>query len=327
MSTASVVPETIELSGDDAYRTLREAHVGVLLKDSFDRVRAADGFSHARALAFQCVLTMLPGVIVAVGVAVTFNSAVGNAIRDTIDSLAPGPAGDLFRAAFDQGASKGTGVGHGARALLFGGIAMFISGVTAFGQVERAANRIYGVETDRPSLRKYGRAIVLTLTAGILLTGFFVAIALGRWVSDAISEGSVERSVWPVLRWPIGAALLAGAVGLIFRYCPKRRHPCFSWLVIGSAIAIALITVVSVVFHAYLDLSNSFGETYGPVAGFIGLMMWTYLSALSLLYGMAFAAQLEAVRAGRHEPRSEAKAAEGETGARSITAEPMPLIG
>jgi YihY family inner membrane protein len=323
MSTASVVPETTELSGDDAWHTLRQADAGRLLKEAFDRLRAADGFSHARALAFQSVLTMLPGVIVAVGVAVTFNSAIGTAIRDTIDSLAPGPAGDLFRAAFEQGASKGSGfASHGGRALLFGGIAMFVSGVTAFGQVERAANRLYGVEADRSSLQKYGRAVVLTLTAGVLMAGFFVAITMGRWVSDAISKGSVERTVWPVLRWPLGAALLAVAVGLMFRFSPKRRQPTISWLVLGSSITVALIVLVSVVFHAYLDLSNSFGETYGPLAGFIGLMMWTYLSSLSLLYGMSFAAQLEAARAGRHEPRSEAKAAAGE-----IAAEPMPLIG
>ena len=53
MSTASVVPETWELTGDDARRTLRDTGRLRLVKDAFMRLRFADGFSHARSLAFD----------------------------------------------------------------------------------------------------------------------------------------------------------------------------------------------------------------------------------------------------------------------------------
>jgi hypothetical protein len=49
MSTASRVPETFALTGDDAYATLKRARLKSLLSDSFDRLRFADGFSHSRA--------------------------------------------------------------------------------------------------------------------------------------------------------------------------------------------------------------------------------------------------------------------------------------
>src|SRR6266508_2779069 len=38
---------------------------------------------------------------------------------------------------------------------------------TAMGQVERGANRIYGVERDRPTLRKYAVGILLACSAGL----------------------------------------------------------------------------------------------------------------------------------------------------------------
>ena len=41
-----------------------------------------------------------------------------------------------------------------------------VAGTTAFGQIERGANRIYGVERDRPPLRKYATAALLFITAG-----------------------------------------------------------------------------------------------------------------------------------------------------------------
>jgi len=46
------------------------------------------------------------------------------------------------------------------------------------------------------------------------------------------------------------------------------------------------------------ELSTTFGRTYGPLAGIVALQLWTFFSALAILYGVAVAAQLEAVRAG-----------------------------
>ncbi|MDF2744195.1 MAG: ribonuclease, partial [Actinomycetia bacterium] len=73
MSTATSVPETYELEGDDALRTLRSTGWGQLAKDSFVRFRAADGTSHSRSLAFQVMLTLLPFVIAVVGLATAMN--------------------------------------------------------------------------------------------------------------------------------------------------------------------------------------------------------------------------------------------------------------
>jgi hypothetical protein len=39
------------------------------------------------------------------------------------------------------------------------------------GQIERALNRMYGIELDRPTAQKYGRAFVLTISAGVLSWG------------------------------------------------------------------------------------------------------------------------------------------------------------
>src|SRR4051794_17831951 len=69
MSTATLVPETWELSGDDAWATLRRTGRGRLLRDAFMRMRVSDGFSHARSLAFMTTLVLVQGTIVLVGIA------------------------------------------------------------------------------------------------------------------------------------------------------------------------------------------------------------------------------------------------------------------
>ena len=56
-------------------------------------------------------------------------------------------------------------------------------------------------------------------------------------------------------------------------------------------------------FAVYVEATGSFGATYGPIAGTIGLLLWAFLSAVALFAGVALAAQLEAVRAGVPSPR------------------------
>ena len=48
----------------------------------------------------------------------------------------------------------------------------------------------------------------------------------------------------------------------------------------------------------------SFGTTYGPLTGIFALLLWANLSSVALFLGIAFAAQLEAVRAGVPAPSS-----------------------
>ena len=107
MSTATSVPETYELEGDDALRTLRSTGWGQLAKDSFVRFRAADGTSHSRSLAFQVMLTLLPFVIAVVGLATALNvDQLRQLLTQTVDRLAPGPAGQIFTQAISQGAKS-----------------------------------------------------------------------------------------------------------------------------------------------------------------------------------------------------------------------------
>jgi YihY family inner membrane protein len=310
MSTASRVPETYKLTGDEAYDTLKRARVWLLMRDAFKRFRFADGFSHGRAMAFQVVLAVFSGAIVLIALALTLHSStLAAALRESARSQAPGPTAELFERALTEGERNG-GSGRVA-ALIFGSLAMLIAGASAMGQVERAANRIYGIEADRPIVQKYRLAVAMALTAGTLSVVYFILFTAGSdWTENVI--GSRWRDSWTVLRWPVSILFLTVSVSVVFKASPRRRQPGFSWLAVGAGIAVIASLTVSLLLRAYIQASKSFGSTYGPLAGFMGVMLWAYLSAVTLFYGLAFAAQLEAVRAGVDEPRSETKRRQSE---------------
>jgi len=300
MSTAAAVPETRGLEGDDAVETLKGVGISHLVRDSFIRFRRADAFSHSRALAFQLVLTLLPALIAVVGFALVLDQeSFSRVLESTFKDLAPGPAGEVLTQTIESSSDSG-GI-----ALFLGLVIAIVSGATAMGQIERGANRIYGVERDRPSVAKYTRATLLALSAGIAMFGALVLVVAGSELRSALTENGwsdVLGTVWSVARWPLGAILVAAAAALLFERSPNRSQPEASWLAFGSGLSVLMWFAFTGILAGYLELSKDFGETYGPLAGFIGLMLWALLTAFALFAGIAVAAQLEAIRAGEPEP-------------------------
>ena len=305
MTTAARVPVTRdeELEGDEALETLRQVGRVRLVRDAADRFRAADGFSHSRALAFQVTLTLLPALIAVVGLAAALEiETFTGVVRETIQQLAPGPVGDIFTDALEQGTSAARQE-SGEVALTGGGIAAALAGTTAMAQVERGANRIYGTESDRPFLRKYLNAAVLAATAGTLSALAGAILVGGAAIRDSVGFGDVLDDVWVLARWPLGVALAIASIALLFQYAPRRRQPEFTWLAFGAATSALLWLTFMGLFAVYMEGTTGFGATYGPIAGTIGLLLWAFLSAVALFLGIAVAAQLEAVRAGASGPR------------------------
>jgi YihY family inner membrane protein len=308
MSSANAVPETRDLTGSDVKETLRHTGSMRLLRDAFERLRASDGFSHARSMAFATSLILVQAVIALLGLASVLGAGrVSDAIVGMLQDVFPGPAGAVLTDAVKQ--AHEAGAQNRSLALTVGLAGAIVTGTILLGQIERAMNRLYGIERDRPTLKKYGRAFVLTISAGLLAVGAFVVMFLGQGVGSSL-DSPVAKDVWNVVRWPLAFVLLTGATACIFRWSPRRHQPEWSWLAIGALLSVALVVVVTIVLNGIFQLSSTFGQTYGPLAGFVALLLWTLLSSIALLYGVAIAAQLEAVRAGVPAPR-QATAADG----------------
>jgi YihY family inner membrane protein len=194
----------------------------------------------------------------------------------------------------------------GELALVLGLITGLVALTTAMAQIERGANRIYGVERDRRALWKYVRAAILALCAGVpALTGFLVLVAgnpLGDSVQRHYAWGPAAHMIWDVLRWPLSLSLTVLAVAVLFRHTRRRRQPGLSWLLLGAGIAMGLWWLATLALAGYVRFSDAFGQTYGALAGIMALLLWANLTGMALFFGLAFAAQLEALRVGVPEP-------------------------
>lgn len=303
MTTSTRVPETSRMPGDeldasDARTTLLRFGRRRLAVESFRRFRYGDGFSHARALGLQFVLAVIPMTIALVGLSnVVHAEQLGRALRDALVGLTPGSSDELVRDTLEQGIAQ---AGAGPLALWLGLATALVALTTAMGQVERGANRIYGIQRDRPSGAKYGRAAGLAIVAGLpMMLGFLVLVAGEQAITALAAAYAWSDRMTDVLllvRWPVGLLLDLLAITAIMRYAPRRQQPAFSWMAVGSALALLLWVLFTWLLGMFVSASGSFGSVYGPLTAFMALVLWALLSGVALLLGIAFAAQLEAVR-------------------------------
>ncbi|MEU3184127.1 YihY/virulence factor BrkB family protein [Streptomyces sp. NPDC006923] len=312
MGTVVHVPQTRdmigeELSGDEALTALRHYGGRKLLLDAFSRFRYADGFSQARSLGFQVVLGMVPFTIALVGVAATVHTeSLGRIIELTLGRIVPGDSAELVQGALnDTRRSAGADVA-GAVAMWLGLGFAALNLASAMGQIERGCNRIYGIERDRPFLAKYARGLVLAFAAGVPMALGFLVLVAGEAVGDSVVRAlGWSRSwldVWGPLEIPLGVVLAGVASAVIFRWSPRRDQPGYTWLAFGSAVHLLLWVVATWLLAFYVGRSGSFGAVYGPLTAFVALLLWANLTGIALFLGVAFAAQLEAARAGITEP-------------------------
>lgn len=207
MTTARTVPVTTEMDGDeldamDAWHLARRHGLRTIAVESFVRFRYGDGFTNSRALVLQACLAVVPFLLALTGLAADLDEERPAAVvAHVVDSLSPGAGdSDALASAVEKSDESEK---SGEVALVLGLGFALLSMTTAMAQVERGANRIYGIRRDRKALAKYGRAAVLTgLLAGPVGVGFLLLVAGGSFGDAMVTDyGWSDRTL---LWWNIG---------------------------------------------------------------------------------------------------------------------------
>ncbi|HEY9846392.1 MAG TPA: YihY/virulence factor BrkB family protein, partial [Candidatus Caenarcaniphilales bacterium] len=90
--------------------------------------------------------------------------------------------------------------------------------------------------------------------------------------------------VWQLFSWPLALGMIAIAAAFIYRYGPSHWRSGTPILP-GAILAALLWATVSGLFRLYVSRFGNYNQAYGAVGAVIVLLLWLYLSALSLLIG------------------------------------------
>ena len=239
VSTATPVPETWELTGDDARRVLARRRSP---PDPPGRVHAAARRRRiqSRALARVRDVARCSCRRSSRSSASRSRSETASFSRVVVRSLQGGGSGPGRNA---PDARRHAGASRRSRPIatpgsIFGLVGSLITGSTLVGQLERGLNRIYGIEQDRPTLQKYGRALALTVTVGHAWRSRPSRSSRSASRSATRSTTAPRTTLWHVVRWPVGGrARRRSRSRCSSDRAPRRRQPSLSWLAFGAGIA------------------------------------------------------------------------------------------
>lgn len=269
---------------------------GRILRNALGRFITADGTTHVRALAYESAFIILSGYIGIVGLASVLDADVlRGVVQELGRTISPGPAERLLVEAAEQGAQSGAG------AAIVGLAAALGSGTLAMAQVERSANRLAGSNEDRPIVRRYAVACVLAATVGVLFLLGALILGAGSALPTGLGWTDEFVRVWAFVRWPVGVAIVALAVTLLYRFAPRTRLGPRRAVVGGSVVAVILWVIFTGLLSLYFSFRSS--SPYGPLLSIIALLVWSMLSSLALHLGLATACALSGARRPRKGSR------------------------
>ncbi|MFN2389255.1 MAG: YihY/virulence factor BrkB family protein [Actinomycetota bacterium] len=235
----------------------------------------------AAGMAYYMFLAIFPAVIAFVGLLglVDVTRGVVADLAASARATLPTGAGDIvadaIRAADDP--SQRTAV----VAALTGIAVALWSASSGMVALQAGLDVAYDIPEERRFLKK--RAVALLL---IVATG-----ALGGVPSPFFTFG--DTAIFTVIGWGLTFCALTVLFALFYHLGPNRTSPGWKWVSPGGVVGAILWALVSLGFGFYVERFSSYGETYGPFAGIIVLILWLYLSALAILIGGELNAELE----------------------------------
>ena len=260
-----------------------------------DDIKADNVSMVAAGAAFFGLLALFPALAAAVALygLVTSPETVG-AHLGLLEGFMPEEARMLLAEQLQRiTEATDTSLGIGAIVALLIALWSSAKGVKA---LMTALDIVYDEPESRGFFKLNSTALLLTLAMLIVVPLSLAAVAVLPALVDRLPVPDIVATAARWLRWPLLAAVAAGAIALLYRFGPVRNRPRPTRLWPGALVATALWLIASALFSWYVSSFGSYDETYGSVAALAVVMMWFWLSALAVLIGGEVNAELEQAR-------------------------------
>ena len=255
-------------------------------------------FDQAAALTYYAVLALAPSLLalISLGAIVGEGKESADALLETIDDVAPNSAIALLREPLENFA-KSPSVGFALAVGIVIAIWATSSYVASFG---RSMNRILEIEEGRSiwRLRPYEILVALVVMALALVTVAALVLSgpVSSGIGDSLGIGSTPRVIWSIVKWPLLVVAISLMVAILYYTTPNAKLHRFRWVRLGALLSVIGVVAASLLFALYVKNFAHFDRTYSSFAGIIIVLLWVWISNLTLLFGAEFDTQIERAR-------------------------------
>jgi membrane protein len=172
-------------------------------------------------------------------------------------------------------------------ALFFAVLLTLGSGSAASQAVIKAANRAYEVRETRPFRKVWGLSVLMILGFALLvgaLTLVTFSPEIASYVQGLTGLPDAFLAPWGVLRLVLAFLAVTLALALLYYLAPNAGLP-FKWITPGGFVATVLMLLFSVALNLYVAKVGRYDQVYGQLGAVVVLMLWLYVTGLTVLIG------------------------------------------
>jgi len=254
----------------------------------------------AAGLSYYFLFALFPALLyLAILVTLLPTPDLMDRFMDYAARVLPDDAASLLRRSFVdvlRGASGGV--------LSLGMLAALWGASSGMGSIMAVLNKAWGVQDPRPWWQQRLIAIALTIWFTLFTVTALLLLVFGERIGEAVAgslgSGDVFTRFWNVLRWPALVVFLLMGVSLVYYLAPAvpRR---LRWVSPGSLFTLVGWLLMSFTLRVYVSAVGSY-DTYGSVGGVLLLMLWLYLSNVSLLLGAEIDSEIHRAGSSHGKP-------------------------
>jgi membrane protein len=259
----------------------------------------SNDLTFASSIAYYALLSLFPFFLLALSIlaSVTNNEADRAAVLDFVLRNFPRQF-DFVNTQLKAMQEAGVRLG------VFGSLLMVWAAMGVFSAITSAVNHAWGVEKQPSYLKHKMMAFIMLITASLLLLVELllvsaINVAEARWFAVILTRAP---ALLVLQGWAIKSAstiIFIVLVGLIFYFVPNAAVR-FRDVWVGAILTGLLWRIALAGFSRYVRDLNRF-SVHGSIAAVVVFLIWVYISAVILLYGVEVTAAYARLRRRRPE--------------------------
>jgi membrane protein len=150
------------------------------------------------------------------------------------------------------------------------------------------------VRETRPFLRIWGISALMVLGVTLLVGALVLATfgpEIGGYVRRLTGMPGFFLSFWGALSWALAFLAVTLALAFLYYLAPNADLP-FKWITPGGFTATVLMLASGVALKLYVANIARYDQVYGQLGAVVVLMLWLYITGLTVLIGVEMNAVL-----------------------------------
>ncbi|GAA3611045.1 YihY/virulence factor BrkB family protein [Agrococcus terreus] len=280
------------------------------LKRAMKEFSSDHGTDLAAMLTYYTVLSLAPGLLAVFSIISLVLAGNAGAVTGSIDGLVQ-RLPDTARPLVEDLVQTVLGESSVGVAALVIGIATAVWSASAYVKAfSRCMNIVYGIEEGRGFVKQTATMLLITLALLVGIVAILVSLALTETLVTAVLGPLAEPlglggvlgfltqtflPIWAWVKWPVILVLVVAMIALLYYLAPNLQQPKFTWVSIGSVVAIVGIAIAAVALSLYFAFFAGY-SSYGAIGSVMALLFALWIFNIVLLLGAEVDAEVERAR-------------------------------